>query len=100
MSTALDGVQGQAPLTKMGFEKRKAEKDEWYTPEGAIYPILKYLKPKSRVWCPFDTKDSNYCKILSKAGHEVICTSLLNGEDFFLIKEITCDYIISNPPFS
>ena len=83
----------------MGFEKRKAEKDEWYTPKEAVYPILKYIKPNSKIWCPFDTKDSLYYKILIESGHKVICTSLLTGEDFFQTKE-ECDYIISNPPFS
>ena len=84
----------------MGFEKRKAIKDEWYTPEDAIYPILKYIKPNSKIWCPFDTTDSHYYKILLETGHKVVCTSLLNGQDFFLIDNVECDYIISNPPFS
>lgn len=27
------------------------ENDEFYTPVYAIEPLLKYLKPNSRVWC-------------------------------------------------
>ena len=85
----------------MDFAKKKAEKDEWYTPEEAIYPILKYLKPNSIIWCPFDTKESNFVKILESKGFVVYATHKFNGEDFFNTpcpKE--CEYIISNPPYS
>ena len=40
--------------------------DEYYTPNYAITPILRYLKPNSIVWCPFDTDKSNYVKMLRK----------------------------------
>ncbi len=94
-------MQGQAPLTKMGFEKRKAIKDEWYTPEEAIFPILKYLKKNSTIWCPFDTEESNFFKILQNEGHIVIATHIeKDGGDFFSEDVKNCDYIVSNPPFS
>lgn len=32
--------------------------DEFYTPKYAITPIMKYLKPHSKIWCPFDTDES------------------------------------------
>lgn len=48
--------------------------DEFNTPIYAIKPILKYLKPNSRIWCPFDKAESNYVKVLKEAGHEVIYT--------------------------
>ena len=38
--------------------------DEFYTPKYAVTPILKYIKPNSNIWCPFDNKDSNFYKIL------------------------------------
>ena len=85
----------------MDFAKKKAEKDEWFTPPEAIYSILRYLKPNSIIWCPFDTKESNFVKILEKDGHIVHATHIINGEDFFNIpcpKE--CEYIVSNPPYS
>ena len=31
-----------------------SQNDEFYTPEYAIKPILKYLKMPCTVWCPFD----------------------------------------------
>ena len=33
--------------------------NEYYTPPYAIKPIIKYLKPHSTIWCPFDTEESN-----------------------------------------
>lgn len=75
--------------------------DEWYTPEYAIIPILKYLKPNSIIWAPFDSKESNYVKILEAAGHKVYATHINNGNDFFKVTLKTkYDYIISNPPYS
>lgn len=58
------------------------------------------MKPNSTIWCPFDTEESNYVKVLREAGHDVIATHIDSGGDFFAIKPPKCDYIISNPPFS
>ena len=76
--------------------------DEFYTPVYAVKPILKYIKPNSTIWCPFDTEDSNFVKELLKAGHKVIATHIKNGNDFFALSlsPVECDYIISNPPYS
>ena len=76
--------------------------DEFYTPEYAVKPIMKYIKPNSRVWCPFDTKESHFVKMLKEEGHEVLATHLDSGIDFFNydIEMFQCDYIISNPPYS
>lgn len=78
--------------------------DEFYTPVYAVTPILKYLKPKSKIWCPFDTPDSWFVKILCAEGHDVLSTHISNGEDFFELcnSDIAdwCDYVISNPPYS
>ena len=81
-----------------------SKNDEFYTPKYAIEPILKQLKGSEKIWCPFDTKNSNFVKMLEEQGHEVIATSLLNGQDFFELAESEisdwCDIIISNPPYS
>jgi len=75
--------------------------DEFYTPRYAVLPIAKYLKAGSKIWCPFDTEDSNYYKELTLLGHDVIPTHISKGEDFFdTSTEVQCDYIISNPPYS
>lgn len=74
--------------------------DEFYTPEYAITPILKYLKKNSTIWCPFDTDRSNYVKLLKQKDFNIINTHIDMGIDFFNCKIPECDYIISNPPYS
>lgn len=74
--------------------------DEFYTPDYAIDPVLKYVKVGSKVWCPFDTEDSNFVKKLKAHGCEVCHTHISNGEDFFNTEIPECDIILSNPPYS
>lgn len=76
--------------------------DEVYTPEYAIKPILKHIPFEvSKIWCPFDEKDSNFVKLLENAGYEVFASHIKNGQDFFDYEpEEDYDAIISNPPFS
>jgi hypothetical protein len=74
--------------------------DEFYTPIYAIKPILKYLKPKSKIWCPFDEFKSLFVQKFLQEGHQVIYTHINTGTDFFNCKIPECDYIISNPPYS
>ena len=74
--------------------------DEFYTPEYAVRPILKYIKPSSIIWCPFDEEHSLFVKILREEGHTVIATHINTGVDFFECDHPQCDYIISNPPYS
>ena len=79
------------------------EKDEYYTPAILVKPILKYLKPNSTIWCPFDTEKSEFVILLKEQGHKVINSHIWLGQDFFeyLPNDFEkIDYIISNPPFS
>ena len=77
--------------------------DEFYTPKYAIEPILKYIPKGSRVWCPFDTEESFFVKMIRESGSSVQCTHIFNGTDFMEDTEYTnniiqnCDYIVSNP---
>ena len=82
---------------------RTPEGDKQYTPFYAVEPILKYLRPKSKILCPFDERWSAFVVRLAEEGHEVVCSDLATGKDFFTytldeVKEF--HYIISNPPFS
>ena len=77
------------------------KKDEYYTPTILVEPILKYLKPQSIVWCPFDTAKSEFVIILKEAGHQVIHSHIWNNQDFLeYLPSEDFDYIISNPPFT
>ena len=73
--------------------------DECYTPRYAVRPILKYIQRGSHVWCPFDTEESNFVKMLSLHGCQVTATHMQTGNDFFKTM-IHADYIVSNPPYS
>ena len=89
----------------MNHQFKQNKIDEYYTKEYAIKPILKYLKPNSKIWCPFDTEESNYVKMLTKNGHNVYFTHIDLGVDFLNVDPCgavpsACDYIISNPPYS
>lgn len=82
-------------------EVAKSGNDEFYTPPYAVEPILKYIEPHSNVWCPFDTADSWFVKLLEMNGHNVVRSHLDDGHDFFKTEAPTgVDYIISNPPYS
>ena len=79
--------------------------DEFYTPYYAIEPIMKYIprereRVTTRIWCPFDTKNSEFVILLEEAGHKVIYSHIDLGQDFFEYEPSEYDYIISNPPFS
>ena len=91
-------------MVNKGYLQAKTDKvsDEYYTPAYAVKPIIKYLGDTSKtIWCPFDTQDSEYVKLLENTGHKVIATHIDNGQNFFYYEpEEHYDYIISNPPFS
>lgn len=84
------------------FKVANSKNDEFYTPRYAVQPIIKYLKAKKykRIWCPFDTKDSWFVKLLNENNFNVIFSHIDTGQNFFLIDIPDCDCIVSNPPYS
>ena len=74
--------------------------DEYFTPAYAVYPIMQRLRPGTTIWCPFDTKESEYVRVFSRNGFHVIYGHIQTGQDFFQTAVPDCDYIISNPPYS
>lgn len=76
--------------------------DEFYTPKYAVKAIMPYILEKGykTVWCPFDTVESNFVKLLSAAGMQVLYSHIKDGCDFFNMPVPECDCIISNPPYS
>ena len=89
-----------------GYLTAKTDKasDEVYTPAYAVKPILKYIRMKDypvTVWCPFDTEESEFVKLIRAEGHKVVNSHIDEGKNFFYWEpEEKYDYIISNPPFS
>lgn len=84
----------------MQIQYKFNKNDEYFTPSYAVYPIIKYLKPNSVIWCPFDKEDSEYVKVFKKEGFKVLFGHIETGQDFFEVVPPVCDYIISNPPYS
>lgn len=76
--------------------------DEYYTQETAVNMIIPYiLKGGYRsIWCPFDTADSQFVKILKDKGFIVSYGHIETGQDFFEYQEPQGDIVVSNPPFS
>lgn len=79
--------------------------DNCFTPDYAIYPLLKYLdqinlNKKIKIWCPFDTLESNFYKVLKNHDFNVICSHESNNLNFFEYEPDDYDIIISNPPYS
>ena len=73
--------------------------DECYTPAYAVQPILEYIPKDAVVWCPFDTVDSQFVKLISKQN--VVCYSHLDADqDFFEYQPDHWDVMVSNPPFT
>ena len=73
--------------------------DECFTPAYAVQPILEYIPKDAIVWCPFDTIDSEFVKLISKQN-KVVFSHLGNGQDFFDYEPPNWDIIVSNPPFT
>lgn len=82
--------------------------NECYTPDYAVLPLVKYLQPflGKTIWCPFDTAESEYVKVLTAAGHKVIYSHKDGGQNFYDFDDglfakpmPDFDLIISNPPF-
>ena len=73
--------------------------DECYTPDYGVKPILEFIPKDVIVWCPFDTKDSEFTKQISETN-EVVYSHIKNGQDFFTYEPNEWDVIVSNPPFT
>ena len=74
--------------------------DECYTPLYWVQPILRFIRPWSIVWCPFDTKESNFVKVLEEKWFKVERSHIEDWKDFFEYEPEAWDCIISNPPFT
>tara|TARA_R100001509_G_scaffold37913_1_gene20465 strand:- start:183 stop:770 length:588 start_codon:yes stop_codon:yes gene_type:complete len=73
--------------------------DECYTPDYGVKPILEYIPKNAKVWCPFDTENSEFVRLISKT-HSVEYSHIDEGKDFFTYEPFHWDVMVSNPPFS
>lgn len=81
--------------------KTKGKNDECYTPAYVVKEIIPYIPKGWKIWCPFDTEDSEFVKVLSRNGYNVLFSHIEYGQDFYKYKpDEYFDCIISNPPFS
>lgn len=74
--------------------------DECYTPAYAVLPLLKFLPKNKTIWCPFDTEESEFVKVLRQNGFNVVFSHINNGQDFYTYEPENWDLIVSNPPFT
>lgn len=78
--------------------------NEFYTPSYTVEELINDILsiPKNKIiWCPFDTKDSNFVKVFTKLGYKVIYSHIETGQDFYKYEpKEKWDVLISNPPFS
>lgn len=78
----------------------KGQNDECYTPRYAVLPLLKYIPVGKIIWCPFDTEESEYVKVLKEYGHRVVYFHISQGQNFYTYEPDEWDIMISNPPFT
>ena len=72
--------------------------DDFQTPAHALDPLLPYLDKEWWIWeCATGKRNLQYA--LTRAGYKCFGTDILTGHDF-LEKNIECDCIITNPPYS
>ena len=77
-----------------------ADGDECYTPYYAVDPLLEFIPKDKIIWCPFDEEWSAFYQTFKQGGHQVVRSSLAEGQDFFSYEPEQWDIMISNPPFS
>lgn len=87
----------------MSLQQVSDRGDEYYTPDYVVEILLPYLKQTEikTIWCPCDKEHSEYVKVLSKNGYNVIYTHIDDGYDILTHEPNEhYDAIITNPPFS
>lgn len=85
--------------TMIDYMKNK-KYDELYTPNYAIYPLLKYIPKNIIIWECTDYGNSNITKVLKENGYKVIATHINNFDFLKDSPNFKFDMIITNPPYS
>lgn len=76
--------------------------DECYTKRYAVEAILEFAEPfrGKTIWCPFDAEDSEFVKVLTENGFDVVYSHIKFGQNFYIYEPQKWDLLISNPPFT
>lgn len=74
--------------------------DECYTPKYVVESILPYIPKDKRIWCPFDTENSYFVRVLRENGYNVVHSHISYGQNFYTYEPEEWDIIVSNPPFT
>ncbi len=77
----------------------RSESDEKYTPAEGVLPIVEFIPKDAVIWCPFDTEESEFVKVLSKTN-PVVFTHIDTGDNFYFTNPKKWDIMVSNPPFT
>lgn len=89
-------------MTSKDILYQKGKNDECYTPRETVLALLPYIKQyKDKIiWLPFDTKDSNFVKVLAENNYNIIHSHINEGKDYYNYEPKNWDIMISNPPFT
>ncbi|SRR6266404_34694 len=88
-------------LTSQDILYSAGQNDECFTPAYAVEPILKYIPMGATVWCPFDSKKSEFVRQITLNHNTVIYSHIDDGQDFYLYEPpYAWDILISNPPYT
>lgn len=85
---------------------KEMKNNEFYTYEKNVEPLVELLLERERgrelvIWCPADTENSAFVKVLKGAGFKVINSHIDEGKDYLTYEpEEHYDIIITNPPYS
>jgi hypothetical protein len=80
--------------------KRRTSPDDYQTPPEALAPLLPYLPQGWTIWEPAAGK-GYLASALRGAGHRVIASDILTGQDFLRWQPAEhWDAIVTNPPYS
>ncbi len=81
--------------------KTSGKNDECYTPKYVVESIIPFVPKSFVIWCPFDTEESFFVKVLKENGFKVIYSHISMGQNFYDYEpKEHWDIIISNPPFT
>lgn len=79
----------------------RAKGDLYPTPPEVTYALLDFLRlpDNTRIWEPA-CGNGDMVHEMEVWGYQVTGTDISMGQDFLTVSPVSCDWIITNPPFS